>query len=243
MTKVLAVTGQKSNNLGKGRGIKVAIARSSQPDALFAKPTKEIMGEATPDSTPLNDWMNECADSVIDVDSNGNPIYSKDVAPFDLAGKEYEAALAKGDTVKADEILKTQTQQLAQDDIKNLYDKNHNDTIDSDERVNYDVAEYTKDYKKQFQTTPPRKLITNAAKKSQKLNKFMDLNGDKKVDREEYASFLCAMSALKKKDGKLDREEYAEAVSYFENTDSKEAKSFKTAAADYYKKFFGKKDK
>lgn len=231
MTRVETSNLQTGNRIS-AKGVTVASAGSSSPESLFTKAAKALTKEKPADSTPLSEWMNECASSMVDVDRKGNPIYDREVAPFDLAGKEYDEAIAKGDTKKADEIIAKRLQSTAQGDIA-LYDKIHHDgAIDSGEQVRYDISEYEKKYG----TTPPE-LKPALVKLSQNANSFMDLDGDHKVSDKEYAAFLYAMNT--NKDSKLDRGEYVKGTGYFRDINTKEAKNFKEVIKSGYIKLYG----
>lgn len=187
-------------------------------------------------TTPLSDWMKECADSMVNTDDSGNPIYGKDVNPFDMAGEEFKNAVNNNDNAKAGEIYKEKSLNTAKDNIA-LYDKDNDGEINLEEKVQYDLTEFKQKY---------GSISDDDSNKMQEMamneHVFMDLNKDGKVDDKEYSSFLYAIDANNDKkiaDGQITRDEYVKYTRYFDDITSPEAIKFRKTAKNCFKSLFG----
>lgn len=205
---------------------------SEQPKAI-APATTEIVPEKT---TPLNDWTNECANSMIDVDKDGKPVYGRDVEDFDMAGDKFREDLKTNGGKNAGEIYKQKAIETAKGDI-GLFDKDGDGMINPEEQVKRDKAEYEKKYGKM-----DAEFSKTVETLSLRANIFMDIDKNGKVDEKEYAAFLYAMDANNDKkiaNGKLTREEYTKSTSYFEKPLDQEAGTFRGSVRAAYKGLFG----
>ena len=179
-------------------------------------------------TTPLNDWTNACADSVV------NP--NKEVKPFDMVGDEFRNDIKNNGGAKAGEIYKQKALETAKGEIA-LFDENKDGAISLEEQVKGDKAAYEKKF---GQLDPADE--SKAREMSLRANLFMDLNKDKKVDEKEYAAFLYAMDSNNKGDtanGQITRDEYTKTSSYFEQPLTDEAGTFRGKMRSCYKSFFG----
>lgn len=187
-------------------------------------------------TTPLNDWMHECADSMVGVDANGTPIYAKDINPFDMAGEEFRNDIKNNGGAKAAEIYKEKALSAAKADIA-LYDKDNDFKINLEEQAQRDIDEFEKKY---GNVSP--KFKNKMQEMSIQEHVFMDLDKDGLVDEKEYASFLYAMDANNDKkiaDGKFTREEYVKTTSYFEDFTTSEAIKFRGTYKKCFNALFG----
>lgn len=189
-----------------------------------------------PTTSSLNDWTKECADSMLDVDQSGNPVFNKEVKPFDMAGDEFQDDIKNNGGAKAGEIYKQKALETARGEIA-LFDIDKDGAISPEEQVKGDVAAFEKKF---GQLDPKDKSKTQEM--SLRANLFMDLNKDKKVDDKEYAAFLYAVDANNKSgiaNGKITAEEYMKTSSYVEQPLTTKAGAFKGQVRSCYKSLFG----
>ncbi len=199
-------------------------------------PKITVSGEENPKTSPFNDWCNECADSIADINEKGDPVYSKDVKPFDMAGEEFTNAVKAKNFEKVGEIYKQNALKTAKEDIA-LTDTDGDRAISPEEQVERDKSETEKKYGP-FDSDFLDKMQTI----SLRTNLFMDLDKNRKVDEKEYAAFLYAMDSnnyKKTANGKITRDEYDKTTAYFVKPLTEEAGTFRGTVRACFKKFFG----
>jgi len=201
----------------------------------------KLFGKDEKPDAPLNNWENECADSISDVDKNGKNVYSKDVKPLDFVGDDYRAAVKAKDFTKARDIYKEKGLDVAKKEIA-LYDKDGDGVISSMEQVLHDREEATSRFG-ELDAASIEKL------REVSLRTFTAMDLDKKVnpnnigiDANEYTAFIKAMNSNNSDgtaNGRITREEYDKSTNYFTKTLDNEAGTFIGSIRSAYKSLFG----
>ncbi|MFA7658596.1 MAG: LysM peptidoglycan-binding domain-containing protein [Candidatus Gastranaerophilaceae bacterium] len=187
-------------------------------------------------TTPLSDWMNKCADSMVDVDAKGNPVYDSDVNPFDMVGDKFRNDIKNNGGTNAGKIYKEKALEASKGEIS-LYDTDGDGKISPEEQLKFDKSEFEKKY---GAISP--EMQGKVQEMSLRANVFMDLDKDGKVDEKEYSSFLYAMDANNDKsvaNGQFTRDEYVKSTNYFESPLTQEAGTFRGTVRSCFKSLFG----
>lgn len=217
------IKGKKSSDLTP--------AQLSKLKALQSGPAKQ----EEPPRDMFDQWMNKCADSMTDVDTNGKPVYGEDVADFDMAGEEFTNDITNNNGENAGEIYKEKSLKVAQDEIS-LYDTDGDGSISMEEQVTRELSEAQKKY---GDISP---FSSDLQLSAVRMNKFIDLNADGKVDDKEMASYLYAMDGNNEKNvanGKISREEYGKSSLFFTKPLDEEAGTFRGSVKACFKSLFG----
>lgn len=207
---------------------------------LFGKGNTTV--EQPKDTTsPLTNWSRECSNSAVDKDEKGNIIYSKDVAPLDMVGDDYRAAINSGDINKGKEIYKQKVGDVATKEIA-LYDKDGDGYISPKEQIEHDKAEYEAMYGK-VDAAEVEKMKEISLRTYHEIDLDREVNPNNKgIDKNEYTAFLNAMdenNADKVSNGKLTRDENIKTFDLFTNEKGTEAATFKGRMVACYKGLFG----
>jgi len=200
----------------------------------------------------FDNWCTESAKSIDSEKTTADKIvYNKDVKEFDMVGDEYRNDINNNGAKNAGTIYKAKALKTADDEIA-LYDKNNDGQIDIEEMEERNK----KDFEEQFgQTDAEGKRLQDTT--SENTLKYLDLDGDGKIDDKEYAAYLNAIDSnndKEKSNGRISRDEYASTKSYAndyvsgmakEKTHEKATKSellagdFRGKIRRYYKSLFG----
>lgn len=212
----------------------------------------------------FDNWCTDCAKSIdIENSTKDKDVYTHDVKDFDMVGDEFRNDINKNGGKNAQQIYKTKALKTADDEIA-LYDKDGDGKIDINEMKakdgKIDLAELSekdrKDYEAQFGASDAQMQEMHEFTSENTL-KYIDLNGDGKIDNKEYAAYLNAMDSNNDKtlsDGRITRDEFSRTGEYANDyaigkykekkhekqTKSEiEAGSFRGRMLGYFKNLFG----